>query len=360
MARHTFYAWPSSPYSAKVRAFFRYRHIEFDEVTPSVVTFKRHLIPKVGRMVIPVVITDAGEVLQDSDDIIQALDDPAAAPIHLADPILETANRLLSLLADEWMVMSAMRYRWQRADNYPFIVQDFGRCIAPWFPLPLQRLAGKQVAKRMQAHLRRLGIVGDMGKAIDQWTESYLQAFNAVLADQPYILGSTPVHADFALYGPIYAHLYRDPASQEVVTACPHVVAWLERLSAGATALGNDTSLHNALLPVLNDQFADQIPALLDTAQRLVVWREQHAHATHPPAHLGSHAFTVQGQPGTRLARTFSLLRLQGIQQYVWQLPKPEQEAVRAWLRALGSDQCLDCEFPQLTREQFVEVFADH
>lgn len=363
MINYELFAWGSSPYSAKVRAYFKYRKIAYKEITPSIVTFRKRLIPKVGKMIMPVVIRNDGHVMQDSTDIIcqiEASMGVGRVSIFPNNPVLQLVNLLLELNADEWMVMSAMRYRWQRPGNRDYIVQDFGDCIAPWLPKPLRKFAGRKVADRMQAHLRRLGIEGDMGAAIDAWTESYLAAMNKILADQPYILGSHPTLADFAIFGPVSAHLYRDPASREVLEPHQHVVAWIERLQGDVpvTKPSPIFNLHPALLPLLEHQFADQVPALIDTAHWLSCIKVRQKNRV-IPAQVAVHEFSVGGVKGQRLARTFSLWRLQALQDYYSSLSTTNQQVVSAWFAEQQlSEDILHCQFPRIKRKDFKEVYA--
>jgi hypothetical protein len=47
----------------------------------------------------------------------------------------------------------------------------------------------------------------------------------------PYLLGGIPSLGDFSFYGPLYAHLCRDPYSRQLMTEhAPKVVEWIERL----------------------------------------------------------------------------------------------------------------------------------
>jgi len=54
------------------------------------------------------------------------------------------------------------------------------------------------------------------------------------LETHDFLFGARPNLAEFTLYGPLYAHLYRDPESGAIMKAkAPRVAAWTERLLSG-------------------------------------------------------------------------------------------------------------------------------
>jgi len=76
-----------------------------------------------------------------------------------------------------------------------------------------------------------LGITEETRGCIEHSYEAFLDEFSAHLQQHKFLLGGRPCLADFAFYGPLYAHLYRDPASGEVMKSrAPKVVKWVERL----------------------------------------------------------------------------------------------------------------------------------
>ncbi|MBK7772607.1 MAG: glutathione S-transferase N-terminal domain-containing protein [Sandaracinaceae bacterium] len=68
------YAWPVSPYSAKTRAYLTFKRIPFVEVAPSAITLFGDIRKAVGAAVMPTVVTPEGQWMQDSTEIIDALE----------------------------------------------------------------------------------------------------------------------------------------------------------------------------------------------------------------------------------------------------------------------------------------------
>ena len=126
-------------------------------------------------------------------------------------------------------------------------------------------------------------------------------------------MGGRPSLADFALYGPLYAHLYRDPASGEIMKArAPNVAEWVERLLTGAYAAG-ELAYHvpETLLPILARHAAEHLPVLEQTNALLGAWAEGKTAGTEVPRALGTAMFNIEGVEGGIIARPFSLFRLQ-------------------------------------------------
>lgn len=62
------------------------------------------------------------------------------------------------------------------------------------------------------------------------FTKCILEPLQNHLTGTPYLLGSYPGIGDFAMNGPYYGHLYRDPASSGMIKLkAPPVADWIER-----------------------------------------------------------------------------------------------------------------------------------
>src|SRR5690606_28198136 len=89
--------------------------------------------------------------------------------------------------------------------------------------------------------------------------------------------GGRPSIGDYGLIGPLYAHLYRDPASGRLMREkAPQVAAWVERMIDPPAAGGflPDDELPPTLLPVLQRMFTEQVPVLQETARQLQQWAD--------------------------------------------------------------------------------------
>ena len=98
------FGWLVSPYSAKTRVYFRFKGLPFEDIAPSVLRMYRTISPAVGRVVMPTVLQPDGTWLQDTSDIIDALEHKHPEPsITPEGPRQRVASLLMELHADEWM-----------------------------------------------------------------------------------------------------------------------------------------------------------------------------------------------------------------------------------------------------------------
>src|SRR3954464_792870 len=103
-----------SPYSVKVRSYFRYKAIPHQWVlrnANSQAEFERHAkIP-----VIPLLVTPEGQGIQDSTPIIDAMEKLYPEPsIHPDDAVARFISALIEEFGDEWGNKWMFDYRWAR------------------------------------------------------------------------------------------------------------------------------------------------------------------------------------------------------------------------------------------------------
>ena len=107
------YAAEISYFSAKVRPAFRYKRIPHVEILATPDAYRRVIVPRTGLAMIPVVVTPEDETIQDSSDILDALEarfpDP---PLFPPTPVQRLAAYLVELHADEFMMLPGLHYRW--------------------------------------------------------------------------------------------------------------------------------------------------------------------------------------------------------------------------------------------------------
>ena len=67
---YTLYGAPASLYTGKARSYLRRQGIDFVEELPGSERYLNHIVPTVGRWIIPCLETPAGDIVQDGADII--------------------------------------------------------------------------------------------------------------------------------------------------------------------------------------------------------------------------------------------------------------------------------------------------
>lgn len=227
------YGGEISYFTGKVRAYLRFKDIPFVEHAATRDVYRSVILPRVGWPVIPVVVTPEDETLQDTTEIIDALEARFDEPsIYPEGPRQRLVALLLEVWADEWLKLPAMHYRWNH--NTDWIIGEFGRLSKPDGTPEEQREIGEKTCRPFRGSLPTLGVTEATEGAIEHSYEALLKELDAHFATHRYLLGNRPSIGDFGLIGPLYAHQYRDPASGALMARiAPNVVAWVERVHEG-------------------------------------------------------------------------------------------------------------------------------
>jgi glutathione S-transferase len=353
---YTLYGSEVSLYTGKIRSYLRFKQLPFNEVLSTIDIYKKVIRPNTGVTFIPVVRTPDGQYLQDTARIIDYLE--AHNPQRAVNPT-RTTQRLVSdlfaLWADEWLVIPAMHYRWNK-DNFPFIYQEFGRVVAPKFPGFIRAYFGKKLARKFSGFVPILGITPRTILSIENWYEStVLHHLNCHFAKYDYLLGSRPCVGDFALMGPLYAHLYRDPVPGKLMKRiAPHVVTWVHRMNQSHIQQGEfiaDDEIPDSLLPLLRDMFKQQWPVLRDTSNKLSEWRRTHCDEQNIPRSIGQHNFDFDGVSEQRAISSFHQYKLQRVLDTFQQFSKENKGKALALLERVGGEQYI-----QMSVQNRVEI----
>ncbi len=339
MSRQQLIGAEVSLYTGKVRAYLRFKGIEFDEVLATPEVYANVIVPRTGVRFIPVLISDDDVAVQDSTAIIDFLEErEPEASVYPSGPLQRLVALLLEVYGDEWLVIPAMHYRWSFPENRAFAVREFG-ALAGSDATPEQQLAiGEMVAKPFAGALPMLGVTEATAAAIEQSYLGLLGELDAHFAQHPYLLGGRPSIGDFGLIGPLYAHLYRDPYSGRLMRQrAPRVAAWVERMIRPAPRSGDFLSgdqVPQTLEPVLARMFREQGPVLLSTMHALSQLAQTQTGRLRRT--IGEHSFTVEGVTGTRRIYPFNLWRWQRPYDCFRALEGDALTSARALLQATG------------------------
>ncbi len=305
----THFGWLVSPYSAKTRAYLRHSGMPFRDMEPSAWTLWRTIQPAVGRVIMPTVRLPDGTWLQDSSRILDHFAaQPEAPPLYPPGPRQRLASALLEVFADEWLPMAALHHRWNRPDNTRFALNEFARCAVPWLPRTLGRPLIQSFAARMQSYLPILGVDAETIPAVEETVCVVLDALQAQLTRTPFLFGGAPSMGDFALFGPLWAHLYRDPATTSLFDNHPAVRRWMEALRTGETTQDPflaDDEVPAALDPLFACILTDQWGWIRRLVAAIDTWCADHPDAERVPRALGTAPFTIRGRSGHRKLVTF-------------------------------------------------------
>jgi glutathione S-transferase len=347
----------ASYFTGKARSYLRWKGVDFAEQLATPQVYRDIIEPRVGFAVIPVLLTPDGETVQDTAAIIDHVERAERGDSVLPPGPVQTLVALLfQLYADEWLVIPAMHYRWSY--NEDWIAGEFGGVAAPDAPADEKKRIGRIVGERFRSFAPRLGVTEDTISGIEAHYEGFLADFSAHLRQTPFLQGDRPSLGDFALFGPLYAHLYRDPASGELMKRlAPPVADWVERMReigpSGGDFLPHDET-PETLLPMLKRQMREQLPVLQDAALRLAEWARAQPTGARVPRSLGEHEFTIGGRRGVRSVMTFSLWRLQQVLDHYQSLRGESRSRADHLLEDIGGE-ALEAPVaaPRLARKDF-------
>ena len=270
----TFYGLPHSLYSGRARSYLRKQGIAYREVPPSDPRFASTVVPRIGRGIIPVVELADGAVIQDTVDIIDHFEGQGQRyPAYPPEGPVRALAHLFEIYAVLGLTRHAMHYRWSYlSDQENFLKDAFGVGGDP--------ARTEATMARMNSYLPMLGVTADTVPAIEQSYRELLANLEKHFARFPYLLGFAPSIGDYAMFGPLFAHLGRDLVPLAIMQKeAPKVFRWVERMHApdldkveypntgdGFADIGD---LIETLAPVLR-QIADEIvPGLKDRLRAL-------------------------------------------------------------------------------------------
>jgi len=245
-----------SPYSVKVRSYFRYKRIPHEWVVRTVqnqAEFDRYAkLP-----LIPLVIAPDGTAMQDSTPIIERMEALHPEPsIHPDDPAPAFLSAMIEEYADEWGNKPMFHYRWFYEPDQESGAERIAASMNPEATGEL--LAGIRDAVKGRM-IPRLAFVGSSAATKDQIEASFhrqIEILERHLGSRPFLFGGRPAFGDFGLFAQLY-ECYTDPTPGGIIHArAPRVVAWIDRMldpkAAGDWERWSD--LEPTLLPLLRDE----------------------------------------------------------------------------------------------------------
>ena len=361
------YGLPHSLYTGKVRSYFRKQGIAYREMPPSDSRFTVEIVPRIGRGIIPVVELADGTVIQDTVDIIDHFErEGQLYAAYPSGPRQRAVAHLFELYSVVGLTRHAMHYRWSYLKQQEAFLRDaFGVGGDP------DRTA--KTMARMHSYLPMLGVTPETIPQIEQSYRELLAGLNAHFAQQPYLLGGLPSIGDYALFGPLFAHLGRDPVPLAIMQHdAPKVFRWVERMHAPdldtveygdvAAAYLRDDEIADTLGPVLQQIAAEILPDCMD---RLAVLKQ------HTASGLAVPGQPVTAKPHQRIigtARTSfrSVPYEGGVQPYIFFLWQRLRDAasghadVKTLFAEHGLEQLVTAELPvRVERSENIEVWGE-
>lgn len=272
MAPYYLYGMSASLYTAKARSYLRKRRIDFVERAVGHPHYQNDIMPAIGRLIMPVLETPTGELVQDTVDIIEFLErtEPATDPLVPSSPRQRCVAYLLELFGGEGLLRPAMHFRWNFDDeNIAFLAQDFAGCMIMGGTAEQRTQVFSLASDRMRSAAVAFGVTSASIPMIEASYAEFLALFSAHLETAPYLLGGRPTNGDLGFIGPMFPHLARDPHPSALMKSTAwRVWRWCERMQVPGMDAPEYGDYPAELFP------HDEIPATLITLLRYVA--EEH------------------------------------------------------------------------------------
>ncbi len=299
------YGAERSYFTGKVRPAFRAARLFVEEILPTPEVY-REIRERTGLGFIPVVVTPSDATWQDTSVILDRLEEayPERLPVP-PGPVQGLAAHLVELYADEFMLLPAMHYRW----SFPEGERDARGAFAA---LNGDRERADRFADRMKGSLPLLGVTEATAPAIEAHVAELLDGLEEILADQPFLQGGRPTRADFALLGPLYAHLYLDLVPGPMLRErAPRTAHWIERTNHPDVdrfgPLREGDTLHPGLWRLLDLIGRDAVPLLLDAVAAFEAWAAASGRpGATPPRFVGTHSTSLRGASVRRATSAYT------------------------------------------------------
>lgn len=224
----------SSYYSNKLRAYLNYKEIPYKLMQTTLEDYIVEIPKMVGMSIVPVVLTPDDQVMQDSTPIMewfeQKYSDKAAIP---DDRRLAWIMWLLEEFSDEYLVRLAMRTRWGTSTGQQTLSARISRGFLHGQPSEIARSISQSTLKRQSGFNKSFAIETEKDcQAVDDQFIDLVKILDEHLTHFSYLLGDRPSLADFAFFGPLWAHGFNDPWSAEILEVnAPQVCNWLQEMA---------------------------------------------------------------------------------------------------------------------------------
>jgi glutathione S-transferase len=249
-----------SPYSVKVRSYFRYKEIPHRWILRNADSQAEY--EKSAKLpIIPLVVTPQGQGIQDSTPIIDRIEELFPEPtVHPDDGVVRFVSALVEEFGDEWGNKWMFHFRWTREVDQ---IASAGRIARMRAPKASDEELGHLVAQVRKRMVERVWFVGSnevTSSQIETGFRAMLELLERHLEGRLYLFGERPGYGDFGLWGQIY-QLWTDPTAGALIEgSAPHVLDWVHRMlwPRASGAFESWTTLAPTLMPILTLQVGGQ------------------------------------------------------------------------------------------------------
>lgn len=245
-----------SPYSMKVRSYFRYKGLPHSwiEGGPATVPQFKHLIK---LPLVPIVITPDEQGMQDSTPIIEKLEAKHPEPsVHPPDEVSAFISALLEEYGDEWGNKWMFGLRWYREVDQRSAAERLAPSMDPDMHKKNPEALIDAVLKRMPGRIWFVGANEVTLPQIEKTLHEAAQLIDVHLQSRPYLFGGRPSFGDFGMFAQLH-QCWTDPSAGDFLKAnTPKLCAWVERMLEPKNEGDFESwaALEPTLMPLLTEQ----------------------------------------------------------------------------------------------------------
>lgn len=269
-----------SPYTRKMLALLRYRHIPYHLTWADASAWLAENNIELPRpTLLPVLMfPDANGALIpecDSTPLIRKLEaEYKGRSVIPTDPALAFLDYVLEDFGDEWCTKYMFHYRWhfeQDADNAGTML-PLG--LFPGMPEQAHKQFKTVISQRQIERLYVVGSNDTTAPVIDASYRRFLKAMDACLEEQPFLLGNRPGAGDFSIYGQLTQLIGFDPTPRAIAHEIgPRTVGWVSCMEDHTGLNGDEAlwcssdSIPNGLKGILTEMGRGYVPTMLANAR---------------------------------------------------------------------------------------------
>lgn len=276
--RIEFLGAPVSPYTRKMLAYLRFRGIPYRfliDLPNGLNGYPKAYPPLFPTFYLP----DASGTVQavtDSTPIIRRFETEFSGREALpSDPATRFIHDIIEDYADEWVTKFMFHYRWGIPENADQLAPLLVYWLMPQASADMAALQGKQFAKRQ---IDRLGVIGSNETTtaiIEEGYVRFLTLLDAEIQKRPFLFGTRPSAADFAMSGQLSQLVSVDPAAMEIAhKTAPRLRCWLDHAE---DTTGNPADKDGWLSP--DEAAATLRPLLTEIGQTYAPFAQANAEA---------------------------------------------------------------------------------
>ena len=326
---------PGSPYTRKMLAYLRYRHIRYELLLGDQATNAGLPEPKVNLLPTFYLPNDNGEIeaVVDSTPLIRRFEHAFQGRPAIPDNcVLAFINYLIEDYADEWLTKAMFHYRWY----YDADIEMAGKILPRWSGIQsseeVLQQRGKFVSERQISRLYVVGSNDITAPVIEDSYKRFLVILDALIQRQQFVMGARPASADFGLYAQLTQLAKFDPTPAAIcMEIAPRVHAWTDIVDdlSGQPASDAAWMSVDSVADVLGDLLAEigrvYAPALLANAKAIQSGDNQMK-------------TTIDGRQWVQPAFPYQAKCLQWINQEYQALSNPDRQQVDKILAGTGCE----------------------